>query len=112
MTITSETLELAALAAGIELTYRRSSGVYYYDDPETGREEWRPHRDRADAVQLAFRRHFLVRIDTIEVEVIDVDGETTRVHHDDSYRSIELAYCQALTLAAAAEGRRMREGGR
>ena len=120
MTITRKTLELAALAAGINLTYRHTSGAYYYDDPETGREEWRPHTNIAGAAQLAVRRRFRVRVDHAAAEVVDVDGDIIAlVPHNDTDEDAERAYCEAVTIGAAHEGRwirdngrRMREGGR
>lgn len=117
-TITRETLELAALAAGINLTYRNTSGAYYYDDPETGREEWRPHTDIADAARLA------VRLDIS----VDIDGSTAFAHVDGyedmddcGYGSAEhdgtepdklRAWCEAVTLCAATIGLRMKENER
>ena len=50
-----EMLELAAKAAGVEIEWRRSAGAYYYDDPETGREEWRPLDDDGQTLRLAVK---------------------------------------------------------
>lgn len=55
MSADRELLELAAKAAGIELDYRRGSDAYYYDDPETGREEWHPHQNDGQALRLAVK---------------------------------------------------------
>ena len=54
-----EMLELAAKAAGVEIEWRRSAGTYYYDDPETGREEWRPLDDDGQALRLAVTLSFI-----------------------------------------------------
>ena len=110
-TITREHLELAALAAGIELTYRHSSGAYYYDDPETGREEWRPHTDIADAARLADSLGMRVSHpkhvgDGVLVEADGVVPVT--VFRSDRTRQ----YCEAVTLCAAEIGRQMRKGQR
>jgi hypothetical protein len=48
-------LEKAAKAAGIEVEYRRGSDAYYYDDPETGREEWNPLGKDGQALRLAVK---------------------------------------------------------
>jgi hypothetical protein len=55
MTTDRELLELAAKAAGIELTWRAGSCCFYYDDPETGREEWSPGEDDGQAFRLAVK---------------------------------------------------------
>lgn len=113
-TIARETLELAALAAGIELTHRRSSGAHYYDDPETGREEWRPHVDIADAARLAVRIDALVCVLPLRVEAVvlrDWRMSVKSVPHDGSPADKERAWCSSVTLAAADIGRIMRDGG-
>lgn len=48
-----ELLELAAKAAGIDVVWRNSSGAFYYDNPDTGREEFDPLTDDGDALRLA-----------------------------------------------------------
>lgn len=118
--ITSEHLELAALAAGmIPREFARSAdylaGVL---------DRWRPHTDIADAARLAVHLRFLVRVDHAAAEVVDVDGHIIAlVPHTDTDADAERAYCEAVTLGAAHEGRwirdnraeigrRMREGGR
>ena len=60
-----EMLELAAKATGVEIEWRRSAGAYYYDYPETGREEWRPLDDDGQALRLAVE----LRIDVSHDEV-------------------------------------------
>jgi len=48
-----ELLKLSAKAMGFELEYRRGSDAFYYDDPESGREQWQPLSDEAQAMRLA-----------------------------------------------------------
>ena len=54
-----ELLELAAKAASVEVEWRRSAGAYYYDDPETGREEWMPLYNDGQALRLAVKLNLL-----------------------------------------------------
>lgn len=48
-----ELLQLSAKAMGYELEYRRGSDAFYYDDPESGREQWQPLSDDVQALRLA-----------------------------------------------------------
>jgi hypothetical protein len=48
-----ELLQLSAKAVGFELEYRRGSDAFYYDDPDSGREQWQPLSDDGQAVRLA-----------------------------------------------------------
>jgi hypothetical protein len=48
-------LELAAKAVGVSLDWRSGSCCYYYDDEETGREEWNPLDDDRQAFRLAVK---------------------------------------------------------
>ena len=48
-----ELLRLSAKAMGFELEYRRGSDAFYYDDPESGREQLQPFSDDGQAVRLA-----------------------------------------------------------
>ena len=110
-TITREHLELAALAAG--MTPLRMSddgrGLLVSEQPDP----WRPHTDIADAARLA------VRLD-MQVEIwrgwrcATVAGwmDWGRSRHDGTELDKERAYCEAITICAAAIGQRMREGGR
>ncbi|WP_374349198.1 hypothetical protein [Chitinimonas sp.] len=51
-----ELLELAAKAAKVDgLEWRNGSACYYYDDPETGREEWNPLARDGQALRLAVK---------------------------------------------------------
>jgi hypothetical protein len=48
-----ELLRLSAKAVGIHLEYRHGSDVFYFDDPESGREEWNPPLKYGQALKLA-----------------------------------------------------------
>lgn len=48
-----ELLKLSAKAMGFELEYRRGSDAFYYDDPDSGREQWHPLSDEVQALRLA-----------------------------------------------------------
>jgi hypothetical protein len=48
-----ELLRLSAKAMGFELEYRSGSDAFYYDDPESGREQWQPLSDEGQAIRLA-----------------------------------------------------------
>ena len=47
-----ELLQLSAKAMGFELEYRHGSDAFYYDDPESGREQWQPLSDDTQAMRL------------------------------------------------------------
>ena len=109
MTITGETLELAALAAG--LTYlgdhwsslaRASDGVW---------QSWRPHTDIADAARLAVRLRMEAAIRAWHASAA-CGAHMVTAQHDGTDADAERAYCVAVTICAAEIGRRMREGGR
>ena len=126
-TITRETLELAALAAGHTVYGWYQPTGEGADFADIGPDEcvaWAPHTDIADAARLAVRCRFWVRIGYAAVGVVDLDGHLiAQVPHSDADADAERAYCEAVTLGAAHEGRwirdnraeigrRMREGGR
>lgn len=48
-----ELLCLSAKAMGFELEYRRGSDAFYYDDPDSGREQWQPFSDDGQAMRVA-----------------------------------------------------------
>lgn len=121
MTITRETLELAALAAGYEVVCTEAE-MHGCDDASTiytgvmlrgVQSAWRPHTDIADAARLALR---------LEMEIEHPPGRVVARYgehaawavrrHDGTQPDKERAYCEAVTLCAAEIGRRMREGGR
>lgn len=111
MTITRNELELAALAAGIKLEYRHTSDAYYYDDPETGREEWRPHTDTNNAVRLAGQLRMAINFSSYYPHVDAWRNvrcnDARRAAHDGSESEIALAFCEAVVLCAAAAGERL-----
>ena len=121
--ITREQLELAALAAGHELEYRHTSDAYYYDDPETGREEWRPHLDDGDAARLAVRLDIRPQTGSYRgmhfasAEIGIVDGMrlgsncASSVQHAGTEPDKLRAWREAVVLCAAAVGERMQKGG-
>ncbi|CAH0316303.1 hypothetical protein SRABI89_05050 [Pseudomonas koreensis] len=51
----NELLRLSAKAIGFELEYRRGSDAFYYDDPDSGREQWDPLSDDGQALRLAIK---------------------------------------------------------
>lgn len=58
-----ELLELSAKAYGcVGLEYRSGSDAFYYDDPESGREEWNPLDDVAQWFSLVAKLVINVRI--------------------------------------------------
>lgn len=74
-----------------------------------GGAEWRPHTDIADAARLAVELRMLT--DTM-ASMVDVYGPSRytnqRIPHDGTQADAERAYCEAVTLCAAAVGERMR----
>lgn len=48
-----ELLRLSAKAIEFDLEYRRGSDAFYYDDPDSGREQWHPLSDDSQAIRLA-----------------------------------------------------------
>ena len=51
----NELLRLSAKAIGFELEYWRGSDAFYYDDPDSGREQWDPLSDDGQALRLAIK---------------------------------------------------------
>ena len=98
-------LELAAKAYGVELDYRRSSDAYYYDDPETGREQWCPPDDDGQALRLAVKLGINIRFCQETDSVIcskDADGyqfEAVECMDEHGVR-------RAITMVAAEIGKR------
>ena len=110
--ITREQLELAALAAGMTPVRMDDDGIGLLVAEQSN--PWRPHTDIADAARLAVRLDLWAAVDTtIAFAAQDPDAtpsECCHVHHDGTDDDKECAYCEAVTLCAAAIGRRMREG--
>lgn len=106
MTITRETLELAALAGGVS---RDEGGMYV---SATGLPiNWRPHTDIGDAARLAVRLQMCVNIRAAWVTAIPPMScdLPVSVEHDGTQADAERAYCEAVTLCAAEIGRKMKE---
>ena len=98
-----ELLELAAKAAGIEgLTWRNGSACFYYDDPETGREEWNPLCKDGQALRLAVKLNFTVRcyMGNTCVQSTVPGGPSVMVDDADTRRAITRA---AAEIARAAD---------
>lgn len=119
--ITRETLELAALAAGLmhvdysDLDYDGRDGLVLVDGIGRHLDDWRPHTDIADAARLAVHIGALVRTLDLRVEALAIREQNLSVKsipHDGTRAGKERAWCEAVTLVAAKIGRRMREGGR
>ena len=64
-----ELLELAAQAANIEVVWRNNSGAFYYDNPDTGREEFDPLTDDGEALRLAVNLGLDILVDDKTIEV-------------------------------------------
>lgn len=107
-------LELSAKAYRIELEYRHGSDAYYYDDPESGREQWDPLNCDAQALRLAVVMGRMERLgvaihivepydgDTGPYTYVDAErfGEHTQYHHADPFAATR----RAIVLAAARIG--------
>jgi len=112
--ITSETLELAALAAGMPVRdmVDMSGGLSCLDlDGDLDGEVWRPHLDDGDAARLAVRLRIYPHWGTEWVAVINRQDDYV-VAHDGTEPDTLRAWREAVVLCAAEVGRRIREGGR
>ena len=117
MSVTREDLELAAMAVGFEVVCTEAE-MHGCDDASTiytgvmlrgVQSPWRPHTDPGDAARLAARLRFAVGVDRAAAEVVSLSGEgLALVPHNDSDEDAERAYCEAVTLGAATEGRWLR----
>lgn len=103
-----ELLERAARAYGCQgLDWRNGSSAFYYDDPETGREEWNPLQCLDQAMRLAVLKGFTVSTragNGHKSRVWDQFGVSlcTVGHNGDPVA----ATCRAIVVAAVeAEGR-------
>jgi hypothetical protein len=109
--ITRETLELAALAAGLGVAV---GYVPAHDDltavvPESG-EEWRPHLDDGDAARLSARLQMDARWGADWVAALRGQIDVIRAHDGTEPDKLR-AWREAVVLCAAAVGERMRKGG-
>ena len=100
-----ELIIFSAKAYGITLEYRGGSDAYYYDDPETGREEWFPLGNYRQTLQLAVK----LKIDILNHESFcgANAGELDFIINEDHMDDPLLAACRAVTRAAAEIGRAM-----
>lgn len=100
-----ELLRLSAKAMGFDLEYRRGSDAFYYDDPDSGREQWHPLSDDGQAVRLAVVLQLSITWFT-NLHYVSVDrrgvGENIGWVDDDSRGG---ALRQAITVVAAKIGR-------
>ena len=94
-----ELLMLAAKAYGIEVDYRHGSGAFYYDDENTGREEWDPLDDDGQALRLLHKLRLELYIDTKGVSVRTLCGMKTLEQSNEIH-----ATRRAIVRAAAAIG--------
>ena len=95
-----ELLELAAKAAGVEIEWRRSASAYYYDAPETGREEWSPIDDDGQALRLAVKLHMQVSVTSESCRAETLPCLGVRVNDKDELSATR----RAIVSAAAAIG--------
>lgn len=98
-----ELLELAAKAAGIEVTWVRNSGAFYYDNPETGHEIFDPLTDDGDALRLAVKLGLRVCIDNRSKFTWVKGAEGSTEHRNDA----SAATRRAIVRAAAEIGKAM-----
>jgi dienelactone hydrolase len=110
-TTDQEMLEFSAKAYGIELEYRHGSDAYYYDDPETGREEWLPQHKDGQALRLAVKLSMTIHI----YQQYNVDWVTTATIPNKKWvmcwhktRSAEAATRLAIARVAELFGREMK----
>ena len=104
-----EMIDLAAKAAGITLEYRHGSDAYYYDDPDTGREEWNPILNDGQSLRLAVKCGISIYAGTYRAgcDVVPQEDEgnivTNENYDDDPYAATR----KAITRAAAEIGKAM-----
>ena len=106
-----ELLELAAKAVGVDIEWRRSAGAYYYDDPETGREEWTPLYNDGQAFWLAVELGLVVCVmrnagfTGVYLPACSVGGKYDEVQHHGN--DAHAATRRSIVLAAASIGESM-----
>lgn len=77
-------LELSAIAYGVETDFRVGSQSYWYDDEETGREQWDPLNSDGQAFRLAVKLNLLYvkvfakNVANQHIEDIDIFSSTRR----------------------------------
>jgi hypothetical protein len=103
--ITRETLELAALAAGM-IPAEFAGNVNYLDGVL---DRWRPHLDDGDAARLAVRLSVMMDADQSGYcHAIHGLVDTISIAHDGTEPDKLRAWREAAVLCAAAVGERMR----
>lgn len=100
-----ELLELAAKAYGVELDYRRSSDVYYYYDPKTGREQWCPPDNDGQALRLAVKLGINIRF-CRETDSVICSKEVDSHQFEAVEGMDEHGVRRAITMVAADIGKR------
>lgn len=112
MTITRETLELAALAAGKRVVMAPiSRDTFDALDIDT-LTAWRPHLDDGDAARLAVRLMMMTDVTGLFVEAYGSERYTNqRVRHDGTEPDKLRAWREAVVKCAAAVGERVQKGG-
>lgn len=111
--ITRETLELAALAAGLKhvnydgLDYDGRDGLVLVDGIGRHLDDWRPHLDDGDAARLAVRLNMEICMDHGQVAATVGDWhDWERIKHDGTEPDKSRAWREAVVLRAAEVGRR------
>ncbi|WP_449104122.1 hypothetical protein [Pseudomonas veronii] len=99
-----ELLRLSAKAMGFELEYRHGSDAFYYDDPESGREQWQPLSDDAQAMRLAVDLQLsILWFTNLQYVMVERRGFGENIGWtDDADRGGAL--CRAITVVAAQIG--------
>lgn len=99
-----ELLKLSAKAMGFELEYRRGSDAFYYDDPDSGREQWHPLSDEVQALRLAVVLQLsILWFTNLQYVMVERRGFGENIGWtDDADRGAAL--CQAITVVAAQIG--------
>lgn len=96
------------IAATLEAARREGAEAIRAEYPgEAGEYLWRPHTDPGDAARLA--DHLMMYVDArgTAVQARVADGPWHRVERNESAD----AWCEAVTLCAAAVGERLQKGG-
>ncbi|WP_278405858.1 hypothetical protein [Pseudomonas rhodesiae] len=99
-----ELLKLSAKAMGFDLEYRSGSDAFYYDDPESGREQWEPLSDDVQAMRLAVELQLsILWFTNLQYVMVERRGYGENIGWiDDADRAGALR--QALTVVAAQIG--------
>lgn len=103
-----ELIKLSAKALGIQLDYIHGSDAFYYDDPETGREEWLPMQDLAQATRMALKLRIGMDLAGQYLAAVFFHPRRMKfIHYREDQNALgwEPAMCLAFTKAAAEIGR-------